>query len=216
MWRAWKERPYFQDFLERGKLRLQRVQYYRKIEDADRADADEGEARLKVPGDVPVVMMDKETGKIVGEHTQPGHFNWSMGFHNPTYILCLSQPTVDTEFLKQRFGPHVVHVFSPQRFCERVNTSLLGLQLNERSIASIEWFQVRYDKGLVGPHPDDLLWSVRIAYGQKAPEHGVECEYRCAVVLSGGPVDSPEYLDITLGDISSFARPYAIPVSGAV
>ncbi len=161
-------------------------------------------------------MIDKATGKIVGQHTTPGHFNWSMGFGNPTYILCLSDAAVDLAELTRRFGNHVVEVFSPRDLCERLHASAVCLALNDRTVASVEWFAVRYDKGMVGSHPDDESWRVRIAYGQKAPKFAVEREYRCAVVLSGPIEGSPEHLDLVLGEVGSFARPYRLAIPGVV
>jgi hypothetical protein len=208
LFRAYSKREHAQSLLTRGSVRLQRIEYYRTIEDAKRQDTAEGEAHLQVPGDVPVVRIDPKTGKIVGRHTTPGHFNWQMSFQNPTYALCLSQADVDLTELRSRFGEHIVEVFAPQRFVERLHTSAQNLQLHDRELAFVDCFSVRYEKGRVGAQPNEGSELMRLSYGQKAPAFAVEREYRCVVVLSGASADAPKWIDLELGDVSAFVRTY--------
>jgi len=154
------------------------------------------------------IQIDTKTLRPVGRTDEPGHYEWQLQITNPVYILCLSDPTVDHAVLAG-FGNYAIEIFAPQKFCERLNACALRLTLpQDRIVASIEWFHVRYDKGLVQPEPDEPAWRLRIAYGQKQPSFRVECEYRCAITLSDGRPGAPEHLNISLGNASSFARPY--------
>ncbi len=146
----------------------------------------------------------------MGRADEPGHFEWQLQITNPVYILCLSDPAVDPTELAG-FGKYAVEIFGPREFCDRLNACALQLTLpQDRIVASIEWFHVRYDKGNVAPEPDDPKWRLRIAYGQKQPSFQGECEYRCAIMLSNGRPGAPDYLDLSLGDVRRFARPYAV------
>ncbi len=206
--RAYKVAEHAEALLTRGGLRLRRIEYYRTIEDSKRQDAAEGQAHLRVPGDVPVVRMDRISGEIIERHTTPGHFNWQMGFQNPTYALCLSQPTVDPTELTARFGPHVIQIVRPEPFLRRIHECAQGLRFPNRAVDFVDCFPVRYDKGLIGAAPNDPSVLMRLSYGQKTPDFAVEREYRCAIVLSGPSAGAPEYIDIELGDASTLLRRY--------
>src|SRR5947207_13913915 len=97
LFRAYSERRHAELFLAEGYVRLRKVQYYRSLEDEVRRDSSEGEGQLKVPALVTVVTIDKETMRHVGNREEPGHLNYMMTFHNPTYLLCLSDSSVDLE-----------------------------------------------------------------------------------------------------------------------
>ena len=214
LFRAWDDPGFAQAFLRGGHLRLRPIQYYKGLEESKRRDATEGQGHLLVPGDVPVVTLDRMTGEKVSSGSQPGHFNWRMGFVNPTYILCLSDPAVDLAELTG-FGRHVIEVFSPKALVESLHKAVLAMDLGDRIVAYVDCFAVRYDKGLVGHEPTESTWRVRIAYGQKPPIFAGEKEYRCAVVLSGSAAGAPDYLDVSLGDVTRFASSYAVPSAGA-
>jgi hypothetical protein len=131
-----------------------------------------------------------------------------MSFLNPTYVLCLSNNDVDISHVTNRFGEHVIEVFRPRLFFERIHKCSLELDVGDRPVDFIDCFPVRYDKGLVGPEPP-MSTLMRLSYGQKAPGFALEREYRCAVVLSGGRDGAPQHIDLYLGDITPFARAYS-------
>jgi len=206
--RAYSVAQHAEALLARGQLRLRRIEYYRTIEDQKRKDSAEGEAHLRVPGDVTTVRMDRTSGEIVGQTTAPGHFNWQMSFQNPTYALCLSHPTVDVSELTARFGTHIIEVVQPEPFLRRFHLSVQALRIPNRTVDFVDCFPVRYDKGLVGAAPDDPSEMMRLSYGQKTTDFAVEQEYRCVVVLSGPSAEAPDYLDLGLGDLSALVRSY--------
>ena len=194
--------------LSRGFIRLHRIEYYRTIEDKNRQDSAEGRAHLKVPGNVPVVRMDRVTGEIVGRHEESGHFNWQMGFQNPSYAFCMSHDDVDLAELTGRFGEHVIEITNPEAFLRLIHRSAHALQVPNRELSFVDCVSVRYDKGLVGPAPEEGAELMRISYSQKAPSFAVEREYRCVVVLSGSSAGAPDYLDLKLGSICECVRRY--------
>jgi len=208
--RAYTVAEHAEALLARGGLRLRRIEYYRTIEDLKRQDSAEGEAHLKVPGDVTTVQMDRASGGIVGQSTAPGHLNWQMSFQNPTYALCLSHPAVDISELTARFGTHVIEVVQPKQFLRRLHLRAQALRLPNRTVDFVDCFPVRYDKGLVGAAPDDPSEIMRLSYGQKTPDFAVEREYRCVVVLSGPSARAPDYLDLELGDVRALTRRYTV------
>ena len=154
--RAWDKREFYERFLRAGDLRLRRLPFYKDIEDKKRVDAAEGLAQLKVPGFPTRITIDPKTLRPVGRSDELGHYNWELQITNPVYILCLSGPTVDPTHLRG-FGDYIVEIFAPKPFCERVNACALNVALPQnRIVASIEWFHVRYDKGKELPQPEDV------------------------------------------------------------
>jgi hypothetical protein len=199
LWRGYPEDRHAEAFAETGRIRLRTLAYYRSIEDCVRRDQSEGIARLRVPGDVPVITLDASTMAVTKETTEPGFFHFQSQFTNPTYIFCLST----SEEAAVRFGNTLVEIFDPHRFLDSFVSSLDNLP--EAEIAFVDAFPVRYDKDSVAPTPDHRD-RARLSYGQKDPALAVEAEYRIAVVMAGGLEGAPEYLDLILQEPHRFAR----------
>lgn len=184
---------------------MRRLDYYTTLEDPNRADASEGNAHLMVPGNVPVVTLDRDTMAVLDEWMEPGHFNLQQTYINPTYILCLSDAAAGATMIAERFGPCVCEIVSPIGLLERLHDWAQHWSLGEHEVGFVDCFSVRYDKGQVGSQPTGGRWRIRLPYGQKPHEFSREMEYRCAVSLTGPTEGAPNYLDVYLGDLTSVA-----------
>jgi len=135
--------------------------YYRKIEDARRRDAGEGEGRV-VYG----------TGRF-----------WTTS-PNPHYILCFSGPHVDVGYLATKYYPYVIRLSQPNEF---VRDAAAYLE-KDADLADEMWLkcvQVRYDRDQpVESIPEPASEErTSMSYGQKAPRDSADCEYRLVLTL---------------------------------
>ena len=92
-----EDRKYADALVVDGRLRLSRLTIYQRLEDVSRSDPDEGEGRLRVPGDVPVVHLSLIDGGVTDGGTTPGHFNFSTSWVQPLYVFCSSLPHVSLD-----------------------------------------------------------------------------------------------------------------------
>jgi hypothetical protein len=163
-----------------------------------RRDESEGTGSLLIPGDVPVVGLNPATGQVSSRSTQPGHFNYSSEFLNPTYVFCTSGPAANGENLRKLFGNYVIAIDNPRGFAEQLFEALKLLQLpDDRRLDFLDGSPVRYDKGEEGEYPS-MADHLRIDFGQKPRRYEPEQEYRFTAVLSGPGAGAPPYLDVQI------------------
>jgi hypothetical protein len=117
--RVFSERNRAEDFLANGKFDIQLIQTYRDIQDENRQDKDEGEGRLKIRGDIPVIKINRD-GNILSVNRQPGCYEYSHSHLNPTYIFCMAGPQVDSSHLVKKYGQFLVRINNPRALIEDV------------------------------------------------------------------------------------------------
>src|SRR5882724_1743999 len=198
------DRRYAEAFAFDGRLRLWELAYFRRIEDASRADPDEGEGRLRVPGQVPLVNVSVADGRFTDGGTVQGHFNFGTTWVQPLYVFCTSLPDVSVTIAGGHLGSELVIIHDPARFAAELTRSAYLLHLGEREILWVEAFPVRYDKDAVSDLPSDQSARHRLPYGQKASRFEVEREYRFVVAVSGVRQGALEFLDLQLGHPERF------------
>jgi len=200
LWRGYRQREYAEAFVYAGQIRMSSLESFREIEDETRRDVSEGVARLRVPGDVPVITLDRESGEVRGEATRPGLFNFSAPILQAAYFLCLST----TRAGAAKFGDTIVEVVHTQRLIDAVEAAVRS-QRPALEVAFVEGFPVRYDKDGMAPAPA-LPERMRLTYGQKPALFSDDAEYRIAVVLTGLAADAQRYLDLTLPGVAGVVR----------
>jgi hypothetical protein len=209
LFRFYSSEVHAKAFAEEGRLRLGSLKSHRTHEDA-RRDQMEGSGSLLIPGDIPVVHLDRITGAVVSQSTQPGHFNYSSTFLNPTYVFCTCSPDVDHKVLSGQFGAYIVAIDDPDDFAEQLFRALQLLDLpGGRQLDFLDGSLVRYDKGRQGEYPRDPNARLRIDFAQKPLQYSHEKEYRFAAVLSGTSIGAPPYLDVRIsrpGDVLRLAK----------
>ena len=188
--RAFNEREYAEDFIQRGRMRAGRLQVYKRIEDAKRQDADEGDGRLKIWGNVPVITLNRETGEFLSETNQPGYFNYSVSFINPTYIFCMAGPQVSVEYLAQKYGKFIVRIDEPQAFVEEIT------QYFAESVIWVKLVKVRYDKDIEVQEPPDNEEGTMLSLAQKSSDFRDDEEYRLVVSMPGGGGDDYIFVEL--------------------
>ena len=97
--RAFKKESYAQAMLA-GSVRMGQLGLYRRIEDRNRADANEGTSVLRTP-------FEYDPSKLIRHSSGP--------VTNVTFLLCTFGPEADLERMKSRFGSHVVQINDPER-----------------------------------------------------------------------------------------------------
>lgn len=202
--RAFSEKAYADAFLSEGRLRLRDIREFREIEGA-RQDETEGRAAFRVPGHVPAVAIEPHTGAMRNLGNQSGYFQVSHEFINPTYLFCTAGLVANLDFLRERFGRHLVLIHNPQKLFSAIHTFLDINGFNGRALLFVECFPVQYDKGDIQSWPTGDR-RVRLNYGQKPADYISEREYRCAVVLEGTHDGSHPWLDLTLSNPEMFCR----------
>lgn len=169
-------------FLKQGSFIMRRLCYYHKIEDSKRKDRGEGEGRVVIHRNRPVLQIDINSGKTLSETNEFGPVEFGVASINPRYIYCLSGPKVDVKYLADQYGGYVVCLNQPNKL---VNDVTSYLESNISGQMWLECVQVRYDKGQtisklpeVGSHE-----RVSMSYGQKDPKFERDCEYRLVLTL---------------------------------
>lgn len=194
----YKHENHAEDLVRHGRLRLHLLRFFQKIEDPARRDRDEGEGRLKVPGQIPRVWISTEDGRVTGEDQIEGHFNWGSVWIHPTFVYCTSLPTVSEEFARQKFGPYSIVFTNPALFANRLLAALLNANFGESSVLFLKGFPVQYSKDTISELPTGWKRSV-IGFGQKpAKDFQDEQEYRFAFSLSRPDIQPHEFLDLQL------------------
>ena len=198
--RVFALREYAEQFSELGEVRMGEIRGYRDV-NGHRKDADEAVALALVPGDVPTIFFDRDTGRKTFETTTPGYFNYNGASMNPAYILCCAQITADAEELRRRFGRWAVRVTDTAAFVNKLARSASSATPDDRQACYVDAFPVMYSKGLEVTMEEVRRLSSRLHYGQKSPEFSVEQEYRIAVVVSGPQTAAPSHLVLSTGSL---------------
>lgn len=187
--RAFTKEKYLRTFLA-GDVRVRRLDGFRSIEDSARRDAAEGEARLVVPDDAGV----------------PVHYGGS--FHNPVYLLCCSDPSVDT--VASNLGGWWATIRNPAGLLSALSLAAAAAAPGREVIDTL-LLQVRYTKASKSSVTPDSEERYRLMLAQKPQDFAAEREWRYAVVLSGGVPDSPAELWLRVENMGAYscARPPA-------
>ena len=203
LWRVFEQRDHADRFVALGEVRMGNILGYRESGD-HRQDTSEAEARAMVPGDVPTLHPDRDTGTVLSETTTPGHFHYNGASMNPAYLLCCSHVTADTAVLRQKFGRWGVRVHSPRELLQRLRRGALAAVPQHDTALYFDAFPVMYTKDLVLARDEVRRLGSRLHYGQKPPEpHYKEQEYRIALVTSGFNRTAPPFLALSIGSLAS-------------
>lgn len=204
LYRAFARAEHAEDFALRGRVRLGSVRSYKSIADDARRDRTEGDALVRVPSNaVETVHFDYATLRSMGSTFGPGVINFSSTYMNPVYALCMSAPDVDLSFLRARMGPHVVRITDTAKLVAAVAAAVQVSPLPDREVFFVDLTPVTYDKGDLGPKPDN---TVKMSYAQKPPHFALEREHRLAIGLSGSSVGAPDALFLDLADPQGFCE----------
>lgn len=184
-----------------GRVRMQRLAFYRDIEDATRRDRDDGLTGLYQPDRVTLTfgghIIDGFAGPIrVSRDDDANHHVFCM--HAVTSrrlaaILDAGAPAIDPENF--RFGDHALVITNVAAFVERIVTAAKRSGVQPLWAGLVEYIDIETHHGAVGPF-------------RKATKYATESEWRMVVA----PSDSDIFwfdLGQSLEDISVLA-----PVAG--
>lgn len=206
LFKFFKRESHAENLVRLGRLRLHLLQFFQKIEDSARRDADEGEGRLKVPGQIPRVWISAQDGRVTGQDQVDGHFSWGTAWIHPTFVYCTSLPSVSPEFARRKFGPYSIVITNPMLFASRLLAALLNVSFGESSPLFLKGFPVLYTKDTVSELPTGWKRTV-MGFGQKpAKDFEDEQEYRFAFSLSRPDIQPHEYLDVQLEAPEEFCK----------
>jgi len=167
------------------------------MEDENRRDKDEGEARLELNGDRPVLTIEPASGQVLSKTMEYGRIQWGRSLSGPCYVLCFSGPAVDIKYLGQKYGRHIVRINKPDLLVNDI-ASYLEQYANLPYGKRLDCVQVRYNKDLPAPsEPTDEEKEV-LSYGQKAPKDSNDHEYRIVLMLPFTGYDPPEMINVQL------------------
>jgi len=199
LYRAFNKEEYAQRFVEQGIFQLRPLPYYCKIEDANRKDKDEGEGRVVISMDRPVLTLDQKSGKILSQTNEFGPVYFGTSSINPRYIQCFSGPQVNLEYLACQYGQHIVRINQPITLVDDV-AAHLEQRLDLPSEMWVDCIQVRYDKDQsVSELPEPASQErIRMSYGQKDPRFSKDCEYRLVLTLPISISSCPVEIEVKL------------------
>ena len=155
-----------------GELRMQKLEYYRQVENGSLGDPDEGFGEY---------LKNANGAKLRTSSL------------NHTYIWCLSLPAIDANGVKQiieegEYDTRVV-IRKPIEFFCRIRDSLAKDCL-------IQCGTIRYDRGHIRPEGVSYL----ISNFQKDERFASQCEYRIASYFPNNHEFPPEYLSLNIGN----------------
>lgn len=184
LYRAFDKEEYVRSFIEQGVVRMLPLQHYCEIEDSKRKDRDEGEGRVVIHMNRPVLTLDQKSGKTLSKTNEFGPVFFGTGSINPRYILCFSGPQVDVKHLASQYGGYVVCLSQPNKLVCDI-ASYLEQCPNMPDTMWLKCIQVRYDKDqLVSTLPDPATEErSEMSYGQKNPKFSSDYEYRLVLTL---------------------------------
>jgi hypothetical protein len=183
-----------------GQVRFGLLEHYRTVE-RSRRDVSEGRASFDWALRAPQVIINSQTGQIVGHARSNQNIHYTGSSQNPYYILCASHFEVNTSALATKFGRFIVCINDPVALLERIKA---GWQKHDWSLENSAFITpVEYNKdGLL--EPDPCLWAPpHLCYSQKPESFREEREYRYLLMCT---VDAkrclPEYLTLPLTNCS--------------
>lgn len=195
--RAFDEESYANDFVERGRFRMAKLQHYKHIEDNARRDTEEGQGSLHAPGSVVQVQLDKNR-KVVGAREVSGNEHISSWVTNAIYVLCCSEPDGSGGFSHlEHFGAYVVCISDPRQFCQDLTDYLWAGPAEFACLA--EYVTVRYDKHAIAKIWPSKREIVSLPYTQKPDSFSGEREVRIVAIPGIQDDEAHEFLMIDLG-----------------
>lgn len=202
LFKFYDERRYAEAFLNPGTIRLRTLDYFKRTEDATRADESEGQGSLKVQ-DQDLNVLSLPSGKI---SSKAGELDWGVVSGDPMLIFCMSLPGVDLKALAAKW-PHVIQIHSPESFKKDFETGVAASTPKGATLLRVEYIAVQYDKGKAVLKMPDFGQSAHLAYSQKPPIFSNECEFRFVAIYDaiGFPEDL-DFIDLKLKSPASYAR----------
>lgn len=183
LYRAFSDEAHAREFAMNGRIRFGSLGYYTALEDAARQDSDEGEGRIRSPGEVEAISLDHER-RVVGRSMQSGLVNHHSFLTNVVYILsCGVTSRGEPPPALARFGASLVRINAPRRFGQALTDALWnGADIETASI--VECAQVEYSKDGIADREVTRREAIRLSYVQKSAVFAEECEYRFVVVAN--------------------------------
>jgi hypothetical protein len=171
-------------FLERGSFIMRPLSFFHEIEDTQRKDKGEGEGRVVIHMNRPVLTLDQKSGKTLSKTNEFGPVFFGTDSINPRYILCFSGPQVDVKHLASQYGGYVVCLSQPDKLVCDI-ASYLEQCPNMPDTMWLKCIQVRYDKDqLVSTLPEPASEErSEMSYRQKNPKFSSDYEYRLVLTL---------------------------------
>jgi len=184
MYRAFTEERYARAFVERGKLRLRRLDLYRDIEDGCRRDASEG----------------------MGSYVDNRGHQWDFEMGNSIYVLCCSDAQVDVRFLREKFGAYIVRINDSASLAHDMERFMNASGM--RTFNGVHGRRVDYRKGAVTTQEFDSMQLAILSITQKPARFAPESEYRFFTILSNAIPSGTgkRFLDINIGHRLRYAE----------
>jgi len=173
-YRAFTHARFANDFVNKGRFRLGRLDHYRRIEDSLRADPSEG----------------------LGHYVDRAGVNEYFERGEAIYVLCCSAPEVERSVLRQK-GEYVAKIADPNQLAGDIGKYLAdqGVKL----IGQVSCRAVEYTKGEVLLIADDPATRANLSIVQKHPRFAAEKEERIYAISSADDLSkTPIHLEIDL------------------
>lgn len=187
LYRGFSEEKYAIEFIEKGKFRLGRPQYYKTIEDVSRRDESEGKSESIVKKYLPDFTL-----RLTGT------------YGNPLYLFCTSGPNVDLDYIKGKW-PYIVKITDP----EKLKKSLCAIKpINTKMETTGRCMikEVSYTKWEAIDIDPDSIEAVKLTYTQKPRSYEKECEFRYIVTTLPPLNHKPDtFLEYNFGNRIDYA-----------
>lgn len=178
LYRAFNEKRYSRAFVEHGKLRLKRLDLYRKIEDSCRRDVSEG----------------------MGAYVDTCGHQWNFEMGNSIYVLCCSEIEIP------KFGAYIVRINDPISLAHDIEKFMNASGI--RTFNGVHGRRVDYRKGEVIAQEFDCMQRAILSATQKPARFASEFEYRFFTVLSNSIPSGTgkRFIDINIGHRLCYAE----------
>jgi hypothetical protein len=212
LYRAYSNERFARDFFERGSFILHNLKYFCDLEDVNRRDTGEGEGKVELIAERPVLHFDKNSKRLLSTTSEIGPVHWGTAAINMFYILCFSGPHVDLNYLCHKYGKHILRIDEPNKLVAEISFFIS----NFNNLPNLMWLRcvkVRYDKGqLINNFPElDEDMKFDISYGQKYPSFSSDCEYRLVLEIPLTNMSLPAEIKAELGKSLDYVNIVEIP-----
>lgn len=183
-YKAFDNKEYAENFIEKGEMRFGSLESYRKLEDPARQDVTEGYCQMIVSGN----GSQPENDFDVTENNDEGFSCMCMEYGAACFAFCVSDHNVSLSHLR-KIGEFIVKINSPVQLEKEIKAfcqfSIAGWPNSDAYFPSLR--EIHYSKGAaINDNVSDisLLW---LSTCQKHDTYSDDCEHRY-LLDSGVPV----------------------------
>jgi hypothetical protein len=148
------------------------------MEGESRRDPTEGRGYTKEPGITTVGWVSPYPAEKTIWTREQGYQEHHTELGNAIFCFCACLPEVELDYMKDRFGKHIVKINDPRKLAEDINKYFISR--GEKFL--IEGCKVVYNKGQKQDRELAVSERLDLSYKQKPESFSPDCEFRIVAI----------------------------------